>query len=196
MPAAPAAATVTGMTNSQPVDRVLTTSLIIAPAIYFVADLRYGLRGWDDPTGAAFQVLGATAYILVLIRLVSWSSGISAAVLLVVGVIGAAGSVGYSFNTIHVSLGDTDLVDAAGVANLIKPMGLCFPLSVLIAAWALRRTRPAWIVGALAVAGVLWPIAHIANIPWLATLNNVLLLAAFGALAVEGYRAAPVPVLP
>jgi hypothetical protein len=179
------------MSPSQPVDRVLTASLIVAPAIYFIADLLYGLRGWADPTAAVFHVLGATAYTIVVVRLVSWSRGVAAAVLLVVGVLGAAGNVAYGFNTIHVSLGDTDLVDATGAATLIKPLGLCFPLTLLIAAFVLRQRRPAWIVGVLAVAGITWPIAHIANIAWLASLTNVGLLAAFGALAVTAWRTAP-----
>jgi hypothetical protein len=167
----------------KPVDRVLTASLIVAPAIYLLADLLYGLRGWDDPVAAVFHVLGATAYTLVLVRLVSWSHGVTAAVLLIVGVIGAAGNVAYGFNTIHVSLGDTDLVDASGAATLIKPWGLCFPLTLLVAAVALRRFAPAWIVGVLAVTGITWPIAHIGNIAWLAILTNVALLAAFASLA-------------
>jgi hypothetical protein len=174
-----------------PLDRLLTASLLIAPLIYLLADLLYASRGWDDPTAAVVHVVGATAYALLLLRVVSWSDGVPAAVLLVVGVLGVAGNVAYGFNTIHVSLGDTDLVDATGAATLIKPLGLCFPLALLLAAVVLRKTRPAWIVAVLAVAGLAWPVAHIANIAWLAVLVNVALVAAFGALAATGTRTVP-----
>jgi hypothetical protein len=168
-----------------PVDRVLTASLIIAPVVYLIADVLYATRGWDDPTAAVFHVLGAVGYALVLLRLVTWGDGAPAAVLLVVGVLGAAGNVAYGFNTIHVSLGDTDLVDAAGAAVLIKPLGLCFPLTLLLAAVVLRRVRPVWIVAALAAAGLAWPIAHIANIGWLAVAVNAVLVVTFGRMAMR-----------
>src|SRR4051794_17944767 len=116
------------------VDRLLTLSLIAAPVIYLIADSLYAARGWADPTAAVFHVLGAIAYTFLLLRVVTWSDGILAAVLLFIGAIGVAGNVAYGFNTIHVSLGDTDLVDATGAANLIKPLGLCFPLMLLLTA--------------------------------------------------------------
>ena len=166
-----------------PVDRVLTACLLVAPVIYLIADILYAARGWDDPTAAVFHILGAVGYCLVLLRLVTWSDGVPAAVLLIVGVLGAAGNVAYGFNTIHVSLGDTDLVDAAGAAVLIKPLGLFFPLTLLLAAAALRRLQPVWIVAALAVAGIAWPVAHIANLGWLAVLVNAVLVAIFARMA-------------
>jgi hypothetical protein len=166
----------------KPVDRVLTAGLVIGPVIYLIADILYAVRGWDDPTAAIFHVLGSIGYALAVLRVVSWSEGWMAATLLVVGMIGVAGSVAYGFNTIHVSLGDTDLVGASGAANLIKPLGLFFPLAFLLCAVALRRTRPAWLVATLAVAAVAWPVAHIANIAWLAVAVNVALVAGFGAL--------------
>jgi hypothetical protein len=166
-------------TISKPVDRVLTAGLVIGPVLYLIADILYAVRGWDDPTAAIFHVLGSIGCAFAVLRVVSWSDGWPAATLLVVGMVGVAGSVAYGFNTIHVSLGDTDLVDAAGAANLIKPLGLFFPLAFLLCALVLRRTRPAWLVATLAAAAVAWPIAHIA---WLAVLVNVALVAAFGAL--------------
>jgi hypothetical protein len=174
-----------------PLDRLLTSSLLAAPLIYLLADALYAARGWDDPVAGVVHVLGATAYALVLLRVVSSGDGVPAAVLLVVGVLGVAGNVAYGFNTIHVSLGDTDLVDATGAATLIKPLGLCFPLSLLLAAVVLRKTRPVRVVAVLAVTGVVWPVAHIANIAWLAVLVNVALVGAFGALAASTMRPAP-----
>ncbi|MFI5891150.1 hypothetical protein ACIA5D_13670 [Actinoplanes sp. NPDC051513] len=168
-----------------PVDRLLTASLIFAPLVYLLVDCLYAARGWDDGAAGFTHVLGATAYAFVFLRLVTWSDRVMAAVLLVVAVLGTAGNVGYGFNTIHVSLGDTDLVDASGAAVLIKPLGLLFPLSILLAAWALRRIAPPWRTVTLAVAAVAWPVAHIANIAWLAVLVNVALVVAFGAIAIR-----------
>jgi hypothetical protein len=177
--------------TSTPVQRVLTGSLFVAPAVYLVADLLYATRGWDDPTAGVVHVLAAVGYTVVVLRLATLGEGVLAAVLLLVGVFGAAGDVAYGFNTIHVSLGDTDLVDATGAAVLIKPLGLCFPLTLLLGAVALRRTVPAWTVAALAVGGLVWPVAHIANIGWLAVLVNVLLTAAFAAIGAALPHATP-----
>jgi hypothetical protein len=177
--------------TSTPLQRLLTWSLLVAPAVYLIADVLYATRGWDDPTAGAIHVLAAVGYTVVMIRLATLGDGPLAAALLLVGVFGAAGDVAYGFNTIHVSLGDTDLVDATGAAVLIKPLGLCFPLTLLLGAVMLRRKAPAWAVALVAVGGLLWPVAHIANIGWLAILINALLTTAFGAVAVALLQAAP-----
>jgi hypothetical protein len=190
------ATTVVAMTST-PLERLLTASLVVAPAVYLIADLLYATRGWDDPTAAVFHVLGAVGYTIVMVRLVTLGNGTLAAVLLVVGAFGAAGDVAYGFNTIHVSLGDTDLVDAAGAAVLIKPLGLCFPLTLLLGAAVLRRTAPAWTVALLVVSALAWPVAHIADIGWLAVAVNAALVAMFGAVAVALSRTryrVPAPV--
>jgi len=169
----------TVMTPS-PVDRLLTASLIIGPVLSLIADVVYATRGWDDPTAGLLHVLAAAGYALVVIRLAAHGTGWPVVALLVVGVLGVVGNAGYGFNTIHVSLGDTDLVDATGAATVIKPLGLCFPLTLLLAAVVLRRAAPMWTVVLLALSAVAWPVAHIANVGWLAVAVNVLLVAAFG----------------
>ncbi|MFB9451255.1 hypothetical protein Dvina_37480 [Dactylosporangium vinaceum] len=180
--------------TSTPLERLLTGSLVVAPAVYLIADLLYATRGWDDPTAAVVHVLAAVGYTLVMIRLVTIGNGVLAALLLVVGAFGAAGDVAYGFNTIHVSLGDTDLVDATGAAVLIKPLGLCFPLTLLLGAAVLRRIARTWTVALLAVSAIAWPVAHIANIGWLAVAVNAMLVAVFGAVAVALHRTSdPVP---
>jgi hypothetical protein len=182
--------------TSTPLQRLLTASLVVVPAVYLIADLLYATRGWDDPAAAVVHVLAAAGYLLVLVRLVTLGDGgVLAAVLLVVGALGAAGNVAYGFNTIHVSLGDTDLVDAAGAAVLIKPLGLFFPLTLLLGALVLRGRAPGWAAGLLAVSALVWPVAHIANLGWLAVAVNAALVVAFGAVAAALSRAAaPVPV--
>lgn len=172
-------------TTTTPTDRLLTGSLLAAPLIYLVADSTYAARGWDDPTAAVFHVIGAIVYGLVVLRVATWlpaGSRLAAAILLT-GSAGFAGNVAYGFDAIHMSLGDVALVDRSGAANLIKPIGLCFPLSFLLVAVALamlgRRVQAALV----AVAMVLWPVAHIGNVGGLAVGVDIVLVVAFGTLA-------------
>jgi len=179
------------------IDRFLTTLTLLAPVVYLAADCLYAARGWADPIAAVVHVVGAIAYSFVVLRLVTWFGGRPAwaLALLVVGLVGAAGNVAYGFNTIHVSLGDTDLVDATGAADLIKPLGLCFPLTLLLAAIALHRVgaSPRWVPPLLGAASIAWPVAHIANIGWLAVLVNLALVLAFAALVSGARRSAGRP---
>src|SRR3954454_15167911 len=114
-----------------PTDHLLNGALLIAPLLYLAADSTYAARGWDDATAGVLHVLGAIAYGFVIVAVASElpaSSRLRALVLLA-GLIGMAGNVAYGFDTIHMSLGDVKLVDRDGAANLIKPLGLFFPLS-------------------------------------------------------------------
>lgn len=56
--------------------------------------------------------------------------------------IGPAGSVAYGFEAIHASYGDVELVDRSGAANLVKPLGLFFPLSFVLVAGRADQARP------------------------------------------------------
>ena len=57
---------------------------------------------------------------------------------------------------------------------------------------ALRRLGHGWQAATVLVAGLAWPIAHIANIAELAVPVNIALFAAFGSLALSA-GVAPVP---
>jgi hypothetical protein len=175
--------TITTTTASPWTERVLTWPLAIAPFVFLLADCMYAARGWDDGDAGAVHVVGAILYGFVALRLVTWSTGRLQAVALVAAVIGTAGNVAYGFNTIHVALGAVDLVDATGPAVIIKPLGLFFPLSLLISAVILHRCAKRLNAGLMAVAAVLWPVAHIANIAPLAIFVNVLLVCALVPLA-------------
>lgn len=173
------------MTTTSPTDRLLTASLVVAPLIYLAADSTYAARGWEDATAGVLHVLGAIGYGFVVLRAATWlpeASWLKAALLLV-GLIGLAGNVAYGFDTIHMSLGDTQLVDRPGAANLIKPLGLFFPLSLGLVAVALVRRDHRWQAGLVLAAVLVWPIAHIGNIAVLAVPANVALVVAFGSLA-------------
>ena len=93
-----------------------------------------------------------------------------------------AGSVAYGFDTIHTSLGDTQLVDQSGAATLIKPLGLCLPLALALMAAALVRLGARWQGVLVLVAAIVWPVAHIANIAPLAVAVNVALVLGLASL--------------
>lgn len=167
-----------------PTDRLLTAALFVAPLIYLAADSTYAAKGWDDAAAGVFHVLGAIAYGFVILRVATWlprESRLGAAIVLT-GVIGMAGNVAYGFDTIHMSLGDTALVHRSGAANLIKPLGLFFPLSMAIVGVALVRLARTWQGVVVLVASAGWPVAHIGNVAPLAVAVNVALVVGFGTL--------------
>jgi hypothetical protein len=182
-----ATTTTTALTGSRittPTERLLTGALLVAPLLYLAADTTYAARGWDDATGGVLHVLGAIAYGFVVLRVASWLPRESrlAAWILFTGLVGMVGNAAYGFEAIHMSLGDTQLVDQPGAANLIKPLGLFFPLSFALISWALIRLGHRW-QGALAVVAILaWPVAHIGNLPVVAVPVNIALVVAFGSL--------------
>jgi hypothetical protein len=172
-------------TPQSPTDRLLTYSLAIAPLTYLLADCLYAANGWDNADAGRVHVLGAILYSFVALRIASWSTGWLQASAVFAGVLGSAGNVAYGFNTIHVSLGAIDLVDTSGPGAIIKPLGLFFPLSLLIWAVILNRTNRRLNALLVGIAGILWPIAHIANIATLAIVTNALLVCALVPLPIR-----------
>ena len=164
--------------------RLLTASLLVAPVGFLAADTTYAARGWEDATAGVLHVLASIVYALVFLRVAAWLTPASRlrAALVVVGLVGMAGSVAYGFDTIHMSLGDAQLVDQPGAANLIKPLGLFFPLALALVAAALVRLRARWQGGLVLLASLAWPVGHIANIAPLCVAVNVGLVLALGTL--------------
>ncbi|ODU03303.1 MAG: hypothetical protein ABS81_14740 [Pseudonocardia sp. SCN 72-86] len=178
-------------TPGSSLDRTLTASLVVAPVLILVSDVLYALRGWEsDGLGGVVHVLGALAFTLVVVRVATWTSEGAAAALLVVGAIGVAGNVAYGFDSIHVALGDTSLVAQAGAAVLIKPLGLFFPLTMLLCAVAVRHVAPRWAAVVIGLSAVAFPVANIGNIPALGVAVGVATVVGFGALAMRPLRAA------
>ena len=172
------------LTAPTPTDRLLMGSLAVAPLLYLAADTTYAVRGWDDATAGLLHVLGAIGYGFVALAIASWlprGTRLTAAIILT-GVIGTVGNAAYGFDAIHLSLGDVSLVDQPGAANLIKPLGLFFPLSFALVAWALARLGHRWQALLVLAAIIAWPIAHIGNIAVVAVPVNVALVIAFGSL--------------
>jgi len=177
-------------TTKNPTDRLLTASLLIAPLMYLAADSTYVARGWDSGSAGVIHVLGAIAYGLVVLRIASWlpSNSMLKAAIVLTGIIGVAGNVAYGFEAIHMSLGDVQLVDQPGAANLIKLLGLFFPLSFALVAAALRMLGHRLQAALVLVAIVGWPVAHIGNIAAVAIPVNVILVVAFGSLLSADHR--------
>jgi hypothetical protein len=150
--------------------------------VYLAAE---AARGWDDAAAGVLHVLGAIAYGFVVVAVAFELPADSRlrALLLLVGLMGMAGNVAYGFDTIHMSLGDVQLVDRGGAANLIKPLGLCFALSLVLVAAALHRLGHRWQAVTVLVAAVAWPVAHIGNVAEVAVPVNVALLVALGSSA-------------
>lgn len=171
-------------TPASPTARLLTASLVVAPLLYLAVDTTYAVRGWDDPTAGVLHVLGAIAYSLVVLAVASRlpTGSRLAAALVLVGMVGACGNAAYGWDAIHVSLGDAPLVDQPGAAVLVKPLGLFFPLSLTLVAWALARLGHRWQAGVVLVASLAWPVAHIGNVAALAVLVNVALVVALASL--------------
>jgi hypothetical protein len=170
-----------------PTARLLIGSLFVAPPIYLAAESMYAANGWDDATAGAIHVLGAIGYGFVVLAVASRlpSSSRLALLLLVAALIGMAGNVAYGFESIHTSFGDVKLVDRSGAANLIKPLGLVFPLSLMLVAAALRRLAHRWQAATVVAAAVAWPIAHIGNVAEVAVAVSIALVAAFGSLGLS-----------
>jgi hypothetical protein len=165
---------------SAPTERLLDASLLLGPLGYLALDCGYAVRGWDDGPTAALHILAAALYGLTALRLVGLVRGRAQAVLLAVAVLGLVGNAGVGENTLHVALGGNDLFDESGPANLFKTMGFFFPLTFLLAALLLRHRTPRWWPALLALGAVLFPVAHVADISWLAILDAVLMLVALG----------------
>jgi hypothetical protein len=165
---------------STPAQRLVDGCLLLAPLAYLALDCSYAVRGWDDGPTAALHIVAAALYGLAALALVRRVGGRAQAALLAVAVLGLIGNAGVGENTLHVALGGNDLFDAQGPANLFKTIGFFFPLTFLLAAVLLRRGTPSWWPPLLAVGAVLFPVAHVGNISWLAIVDALVMLAALG----------------
>jgi hypothetical protein len=170
--------------RTTPTDRLLTGSLLVAPLVYLAADSTYAAEGWDSGTGGVIHVLGAIGYGFVVLRVASWLPRESrlATWILLTGLIGLVGNAAYGFEAIHMSLGDTQLVDRSGAANLIKPLGLFFPISFVLVSAALLRLGHRWQGVLTLIAMIAWPVAHIGNLSAVAVPVNIALVVALGSL--------------
>jgi hypothetical protein len=172
--------TLTAPKVAAPTERLLDASLLLGPLAYLAVDCSYAVRGWSDGPTAAMHIVAAAIYGLTAVKLVSSTRGRAQALLLLVALLGIIGNAGVGENTLHIALGGNDLFDADGPANVFKTMGFFFPLTFLIAAFALRHRAARWWAPLLILGAVLFPIAHVANISWLAVVDGLVMLLALG----------------
>ncbi len=165
-----------------PTAALLNASLLLGPLAYLFLDITYVNRGWWDAQTGAIHILVAALYGVTAIRLVTLAQGRLQAVMLVVAMLGVVGNAGVAIDTLHVGLGGSDLFQQDGPANLFKMVGFFFPLTLLLAAGAIWKRVPAWVPALLALGAVLFPIAHVQNISWLAILDAAILTLALGYL--------------
>jgi hypothetical protein len=132
------------------------------------------------------QIIGGVLGALVAVRIATYLDRVPrlAAVALLLGMAGCGGVVGYGFNTIAVGLGGADLIDATGAAAVLKPLGLFWPLAVLLLGIGLLRARRVPLVCGLGitVAALAYPVSRIGNIAWLAVAVDVVLLICLAAI--------------
>ncbi len=167
-------------TPGTPIARLLDVSLLLGPLAYLFLDSTYVARGWWDADAGALHIVVAAVYGLTALRLVTLARGRLQAVLAVVAVLGIVGNAGVGHNTLSVGLGGIDLFMEDGPANVFKSMGFFFPLTLLLGALALRGRVPAWTWLTLALAAVVFPVAHVQNIGWLALADAVAVVLALG----------------
>lgn len=165
-----------------PTARLLNAALVLGPLAYLFLDCTYASRGWWDAQTGALHLVAAALYGVTAIRLVTLAEGRLQAALLVIALLGVVGNAGVGDNTLHVGLGGNDLFMEDGPANLFKTMGFFFPLTLLLAAVAVRKRVPGWVAALLAAGALLFPVAHVLNLSWLAILDGVLLVLALGYL--------------
>lgn len=175
-------------TFATPASTLLNASLVIGPVAYLLLDATYATRGWWDAQAGALHVVVAAVYGLTALRLVTLTSGRLQAVLLVVALLGVVGDAGVGDDALHVGLGGNDLFQEAGPANLFKTLGFFFPLTLLLGAFGLRARVPARVVGLLVAGAVLFPVAHVQNISWLALLGDTVLLIALASVFALRHR--------
>lgn len=183
-------------TTGSPIDQLLNASLILAPALLLISSIVYSRTdglGAGVP-GGIVQVLAFMCFSLVVIRLTTLLSDSPkvATALLVVGVVGVAGGVGYGVNAYAVGVTDVDMNELAGAAGTaLQAAGIFFPLTFIGfgIALLLTKTVPAPVALAVVVGGVLFPLSRIPGIDALAFVCDATLLVALTGVAVTTWGA-------
>jgi hypothetical protein len=176
-------------TADTPRARLEGAAMIAAPVLLLVSTI-VSLAGGgltSDRAGGAIQVYAFAAFFLVVAgatRLLETAMPRVGAALYLVGSLGAAAGVAFGLERIATDLTGLRLADQADVAvqlGLLLP-GILFPLSMVGIGVALMRARlagvPGWVGGALATAGVLFPVSRIGEVDALAIVADVILLIA------------------
>ena len=178
-------------------------AMVVAPLLLLVSTIAsvIGNGLGEDKVGGIIQVYAMAGFLLVTIALTQLCEDVSpraAAVLTLLGTLGAAAGVGFGINAIYADIGTLNLNN--DVEGLVAPLslqlpGILFLLSFLALGVVLYRARvqPRWCGLAIALGAVLFPVSRIGSIDMLAPVPDLLFLvglAPLGWALVQG-RAGP-----
>lgn len=159
---------------------LLNASLFAGPLIFLLLDSMYTALGWHNPIAANVGLVAAMAYAITVGRVVTLVRGGWQTALIVIGTVGVVGLAANALNSLHVGLGAADLYPTGNPLTIVfKAEGFFFPLTWLLAAITLKQV-PVWNRILLGVGAVAFPVAHVANIGWLAILDAVIMVLALG----------------
>jgi len=178
---------VSGTDPATPTSRLFGAAMILAPAVSLVSTVVYVLGGGlnEDQAGGVIQLYGVVAYavaIIGLLRLLERPLPRFSAVFTALGMMTVAAGVGFGMDSIvkaaNPAAALSESHSAAATLALVVP-GLTFPLTWIGLGLALARTAviPRWSGYAIALGGLLFPVARIPGIDALALIADVVLLA-------------------
>ena len=173
--------------------RPYAVAVVAAPVLLMASTASYIANGDGMNTGelgGALQVWAMILFAVAAVTLTGRFSGVApraAAVLLVVGLAGAAGGVAYGIDSIQAAVFDNTSVqesDSAAAPLALQIPGLLFPLGLVGTGVMLARTAtaPVWAAWLLVIGAALFPIARIPDIAALALVGDALLVLSLAAI--------------
>lgn len=180
--------------------RLMGAATVAAPVLLLLSTISYISAGNgmnDGEAGGAIQVWAMIAFGLVtvsLARLLEPAAPRAAATLTVVGLIGAAGGVGYGIDSIQAAIfgtGSIQEADSAVAPLALQLPGVLFPVSLIGLGLMLARsgTVARWSGWTMAVGALLFPLSRIPDVEALAIAADAILVIALVPLGVQMIRA-------
>jgi len=172
--------------------RTTALAAIAGSVLMLGTTVAYALNGQGFSQGevpGAIQIWAFIFYgvaIVGLVRLFEDVAPRAAATTIVVGLIGVAGGAAYGIDAIGLEALGGSIVDSSAVAPFaLRIPGLAFPVALfLLGLFLARHGRVPTVAGyGLAVAALVFPIAHIGDIIPLAFVSDVIAVMAMGAIA-------------
>ena len=165
---------------------------MLGPALLVVSTLLAMEAGGfrRSPWSATVQIyafIGLALAIVGLSRLVGERSEKLGLTVLVLGLAGVAGGVGFGIEGLYVASGSPRLADSEEASALLglNIPGIVFPLAMVVTGVSLLRAKggwPGWAGAVLALAGVLFPVSRIGGVVALGLVADGLLLVGLGAM--------------
>lgn len=172
--------------------RTTALAAIAGSVLMLVTTVAYALNGQGFSQGEVPGAIQIWAFILYgvaivgLVRLFEDVAPRAAAVTIVVGLVGVAGGAAYGIDAIGLEALGGSIVDSSAVAPFaLRIPGLAFPVAVFLLGFFLARhgSVPTVAGYGLAVAALLFPVAHIGDVIPLGFVSDVVAVMAMGAIA-------------